>query len=245
MNTKVQLFCVWCGPAFLVLYGIAWWGIGQYIPPHPPSLAAADVASFYVENANRIRIGNLLAMVFSTLLVPWFAVISIQMARIEGRFPLLAIMQFGGGLLLMAFFYICAMLWIVAAWRPELSPDLIRMIHEGSWLMFVMVFPEYTLMMLCIAVAGFMDKSAQPVWPRWMCYFNLWNAFAGMGGGFAVFFKTGPFAWNGLIGFYIPVAMFTIWLFLMAWLMRKAILRQAEVEARSGMKGSPLAAAAA
>lgn len=232
MNTREQLFCTWCGPAFLVLYGIAWWGIGQYIPPHPPSLSVADVASFYAENANRIRFGNILAMVFSTLLVPFSAMISLQMARIEGRIPLLAIIQFGGCLLLVAFFYLCAMLWIIAAWRADLSPELIRLLHESSWLTFVMVWPEYSMMMISIAIVILKDKSPEPVWPRWTGYLNLWIALVGVGGGFAVFFKSGPLAWNGLIAFWIPIAMFTVWLFVMAWLMHKAIVRQASRDAQ-------------
>lgn len=227
MNTRTQLFCVWMGPVFLVTYGIAFWGIAQYIPPHPPSLGAEQVAWFYAEFTNRIRIGQVLGLIFCVLLFPWFAIISAQMARIEGRFPVLAIMQFGGATLLIVFFQICGMLWIIAAWRQELDPAIVRLIHEGSWLMFVMIFPAYTMQLFSIAIAGFMDKSEHPMWPRWACYFNMWVGLAGMGGGLATFFKTGPFAWNGLIGFYIPVAMFTLWLFINSWLMHKGIKRQA------------------
>ncbi len=227
MNTKLQLFCVWMGPVFLVLYAIAFIGIGQYLPPQPPSWSAAEVASFYAENANRIRLAMLLGIIFSTLLFPWFAVISVQMARIEGRFPVLSLMQFGGGSLLVVFFQICSMLWIIAAFRPELDPAVIRMIHEGSWLIFVMIFPAYTMQLISMAVVGLMDKDPQPLWPRWACYFNVWVGIAGIGGGLAAFFKSGPFAWNGLIGFYIPVAMFAIWLFVNASLLIKGVKRQA------------------
>lgn len=230
MNTKVQLFCVWMGPVFLVLYAAAFMGIGHYIPPQPPGWSAAEVASFYAENTNRIRLAQLLGIIFSTLLFPWFAVISVQMARIEGRFPVLAIMQFGGATLLVVFFQICSMLWIIAAWRQELDPAIVRMLHEGSWLIFVMIFPAYTMQMFSMAIAGFMDKSEHPVWPRWACYFNMWIGVAGMGGGLAAFFKSGPFAWNGLIGFYIPVAMFALWLFTTAWLLIRGINRQAQSE---------------
>jgi len=139
----------------------------------------------------------------------------------------LALMQFGGATLLVVYFVLCSMLWIIAAWRPGLDPNLLRLIHDGSWLIFVMVFPAYTMQMISISLAGFMDKSAQPTFPRWFCYFNLWVGFAGMGGGLATFFTDGPFAWNGLIGFWIPVAMFALWLFTTAVLLKRAIERQA------------------
>lgn len=230
MNTKIQLYCVWAGPVFLVLYALCFFMAG-YLPPHAPTLGAEEVSSFYDLHRNQTRAGLVLCMILSMLLFPWYAVIAVQMAQIEGRFPVLAIMQFGTGALLIVFFVVCSMFWIIAAWQPGLNPELLKIIHDGSWLIFVMVFPEYTLQLTCIAIAGFMDKREQPLLPRWACYFNLWVAFTGIGGGLAVFFKTGPFAWNGVIGFWLPVIFFTIWLFTMAVLLYRAIQRQALLEA--------------
>ncbi|WP_428312970.1 hypothetical protein [Hydrocarboniphaga sp.] len=227
MNTKIQLLCVWSGPVFLVLYLLAFWGLAGYLPPHPPGTSASDIAAFYDLHHNQIRAGMVLCLIFSTLLFPWFAVISAQIADVEGRFPVMAMMQFGGGVLLIVFFVICSMLWIAATYRPDLDPNVIRMMHETSWLIFVMVFPAYTLQLSCIAVSGFMDKRPQPWLPRWACYLNLWVGFSAFGGGFAAFFKSGPFAWNGVFGFWLPVLMFTLWLFVMAPLMARSIKRRA------------------
>jgi hypothetical protein len=149
------------------------------------------------------------------------------MARVEGRFPVLAIMQFGGGVLLIVFFALCSMIWIAATYRPELDPNVIRMMHETSWLIFVMVFPAYTLQMVCIAVAGFMDKSEHPWLPRWACYLNLWVGIGGGGGALAAFFKSGPFAWNGLIGFWVPVSLFALWLAVMTPLLLRSVRQHA------------------
>lgn len=229
MNTKIQLMCVWAGPVFLVLYALAF-AFAGYLPPHAPALSAEEVASFYDLHRNQTRAGLILCMIFSMLLFPWFAVISVQIARIEGRFPVLALIQFGAGSLLIVFFVVCSMFWIIAAWQPGLDANLIKIIHDGSWLLFVMVFPEYTLQLTCIAIAGLMDKRAQPLLPRWACYFNFWVAFTGIGGGLAAFFRTGPFAWNGLIGFWVPVTFFVIWLFVMSALLSRSIKHQARFE---------------
>ena len=216
MRERIQLLCVWSGPVFLLLYVLAFAGMAGYIPPHSPMLSVDEIVAFYDANRNMIRGGQLLGLVFSVLLFPWFAIISAQMARIEGRTPVLAIMQFGGGALLIVFFIICSMMWEIAAFRADTDPNIIRMLHEGSWLVFVMVYPAYSLQMICIALAGFMDKRADPWLPRWFCYFHLWVAASAIGGGFATFFKTGPFAWNGLFGFWVPVLFFVAWLFLLA-----------------------------
>jgi hypothetical protein len=62
-------------------------------------------------------------------------------------------------------------------------------------------------------------------------YLNLWVGLSGAGGGLAVFFKNGPFAWNGLIGFYLPIVVFVIWIITMTYLMHTGF-RRAGAEAR-------------
>ena len=238
MRTRIQLLCVWAGPLFVVLFAISFWGIAGFIPPPAPTWSADKVSAFYEANRTEIRIGQLLGLISITLLFPWFAVITAQIARIEGRQPVLALMQFGAAVLLLVFFMLCCMLWIAASFRPELEPSTVRALHDLSWLVFVMVFPGYTLQMTCIALAAFMDDSPRPIWPRWAGYFNLWVGLSGMGGGLAVFFKEGPFAWNGLIGFYVPIACFAIWIGVMTYLMHTGIKRQAAEEAASEAPGA-------
>ncbi|MUL65938.1 hypothetical protein BOO86_15790 [Mycobacterium sp. CBMA 234] len=226
VSKKIQLACVWSAPVFIVLYAIAFVGISGFLPPPSPSLSAEQIASFFAEHRMAIRIGQVLSLVFSTLLFPFFAVISVQIARIEKRLPVLAVIQFGAATLLIVYFQLCSMLWITATFRPELDATAVRMLNDFSWLVFVMVAPGYVFQMLCIALAAFRDTSPDPVWPRWAGYLCLWNALGGLGGAVAVFFKSGPFAWNGLIGIYLPLGAFVIWLGVMTYLMHTGIKRQ-------------------
>jgi hypothetical protein len=59
-----------------------------------------------------------------------------------------------------------------------------------------------------MAVAGFMDFRRDVLWPRWAAWTNLWVAFLGAGGVLSIFFKRGPFSWEGIIGIWIPVIAF-------------------------------------
>ena len=231
VNHRLQLACVWAGPLFLVTYLIAFWPLAHFMPPPSPHWSEAHVAAFFAAHRTGIRIGMVLGMVSCTLLFPYFAVISVQIARIERRSPVLAIMQFGAGVLLLVFFFVCAMLWIVAAFRPHLPLATLRLLNDAGWLVFVMVFPEYTLQMLCMAIAGFIDKSPHPTWPRWASYFNIWVGISGAGGGIACFFMRGAFAWNGVVGFFIPLTVFAIWLVVNTYLLHTAVVRQAHEEA--------------
>lgn len=222
---RIRIACVYAGPVFLVLYAVFFWGIAGFIPPPSPKHSAAEIAAWYDANRTAIRVGQIGGLVASTLLFAFFAQISLEIAEIEGRRPVLAMIQFAGAILLIVFFAVCSMLWVAATFRKELDASTIRALNDVGWLMFVMVFPAYVLQMVCMAIAGFMDRRPQPTWPRWAAYLNLWVGFAGMGGGIAVFFKDGPFAWNGLIGFYVPIAVFAVWLAVTTTLLRRAIDR--------------------
>jgi hypothetical protein len=237
MNRRIQLLCVWAGPAFVLLYLLFFAGVARWVPPQPPWWSAERVAAYYDAHRAGIQIGQLGAMIVSVLLLPFWAVISSQIARTERyRMPVLALTQFGGAVLLQVFFALCSMLWIIATFRPGLDPSTVRALNDGAWLIFVMVFPGYVLQLSCIAIAAFRDTSPEPVWPRWAGYLNLWVALSGAGGGLAVFFKHGPFAWNGLIGFYVPVTAFVIWIGCMTYLLHRGITRQAPAERTSVLR---------
>jgi hypothetical protein len=83
---------------------------------------------------------------------------------------------------------------------------------------------------VAVGVVGLSDKSATPTFPRWFCFLSFWVTVLVIPGGFAVFFKTGPFAWNGLIAFWIPVTVFTIYYAVFFPLMFRAITRQEAAE---------------
>jgi hypothetical protein len=79
-----------------------------------------------------------------------------------------------------------------------------------------MFIPTYSMQYICMAIAAFIDRRHQPAWPRWV-------AVTGAGGVLAVFFKTGPFSWNGIIGFWIPTAVFAAGMFMNAWLLHRRL----------------------
>jgi len=59
-------------------------------------------------------------------------------------------------------------------------------------------------------------------------YFNIWVALLFAPGGLITFFKTGPFAWSGLLAFYVAGTVFAAWFFVMVTMLVKAIDQQAQ-----------------
>jgi hypothetical protein len=57
-------------------------------------------------------------------------------------------------------------------------------------------------------------------------YFNLWCALLFVPGLACIYVTTGPLAWNGIISFWVVLTAFTIWLFVMAAMLLRAIAAQ-------------------
>jgi hypothetical protein len=218
---RIWMACIWSWPVCAVLFGISFVVVAGFLPPPLESASAADIAAFYDANRTTIRAGLIGAMFASALLLPYFAVVSAEMRKIEGRNPLLAPIQYGGAVILTAFFQIICLLWLLASFRPEISPELIRAFNDYGWLVWTMLIPTYSLQFVCMAIAGFIDHRPHPIWPRWAAYLNIWVAVIGAGGVLAVYMKTGPFSWNGIIGIWLPLALFAIGMTVNMWLLHR------------------------
>jgi hypothetical protein len=155
------------------------------------------------------------------------------MNKIEGDFSLLGPIQWGGAVILVCFFQIICLGWLVSSFRPDASSDVIRVTNDYGWLVWTMLIPTYCVQFICMAVAGFIDRRPHPLWPRWAAYVNLFVAFTGAGGVLAVFLKRGPFSWNGLIGFWVPVIVFVCGMTMTMILLARRLRYEIESETRA------------
>ena len=91
-----------------------------------------------------------------------------------------------------------------------------------------MPFTTFIVQNFAIGFAILGDQRTHPIFPRWLGFFNLWVAVLFIPRGLLTFFKTGPFAWNGLFVWWIPFLVFFTWYLLMFYMLRGVVLRQAE-----------------
>lgn len=227
MNTRSQLLCAWSGILFTFLFMIGFWPVSHFVPPHHPTASAADIAAIYQQNTSLIRLGLLLMMTSSGFMSPFIAAISIQMKRMEGSPHILTYTQLSSGTVGVLFLILPCVIWTVAAFRPERDADLILLLNDLGWFVFLMPFTSFIVQNFAIGFAILGDKSAAPVFPRWVGFFTLWTAVLFIPGGLITFFKTGPFAWNGLFAFWIPLNVFFGWYLVIFAYMRKGIIQQA------------------
>jgi hypothetical protein len=72
--------------------------------------------------------------------------------------------------------------------------------------------------------------------PRWLTWFTFFGALGLLGAAGPAFFKSGPFAYHGLLAFYLPVVIWGIYIALTTWFMLKELKREA---ASTGLAADP------
>ena len=149
----------------------------------------------------------------------------------ESGIPVLGIMCFGAGIANAVAFYLPFVFWAAAYYRLERSPELVLLLSDMAWLEFVMLVPPFALQTVAVAIAGLKYKGeTKSPFPRWFCYFSLWVALLVFPGAVAIYFFSGPFAWNGLLAFWLPVAVFCIYFSVTFPLVYKSIRQHARHE---------------
>jgi hypothetical protein len=73
-----------------------------------------------------------------------------------------------------------------------------------------------------------MDTSERPVFPRWMAYLTVFAGIMYIEACLILFFKHGAFSQNGLMVFYLPVAVFFVWIVTLSAMTIRAVNRERE-----------------
>ena len=223
MNRRIQLACAWCGPVFLVLFGIGLVPLAGFLPPPAANDTPQQVVKLYTEHHTRVQAGLSLMLFSTAFIAPWVAVISTQMRRIkvEGIRTLVYGQLVAGG----AFIFVVVapvMTMIVASYRPERNPEITQALNDLAWLPFIMVFTTLMAQMLVVAGAIFLD-AAEEVFPRWIGHVSAWCAVLLLPAVLLPFFKDGPFAWHGIFQFWLAAVLFFGWFAVMSLALIRAI----------------------
>ena len=220
MISRIHLVGVWCGALFLASYIIGLWLLSGFVPAHPPTMSATEIAAIYKANANHIRLGMVFVMIAAGFYLPWTVTLSALIRRMENKSTFLSQTQLIGGLAASMFFVLPALIWQVAAYRIDRSPELILLLNDAGWILTVTPDPPFFVQFIPLVAAIFMNKNKPEVFPRWMGWATLWANVIYAPAMAAYFFMDGPFAWNGLFPFWLPLGTFVVWeitLYTLAW----------------------------
>jgi len=225
VTERQQRFCIWAGVGFAPVFFVGFWLVAKFIPPPSPDKSAEEIARMFADDRDRIRVGLWITTAGSALLAFYVTAITHQLRRIAGPQSPLATAQAIAGTCIILEFIFPLLVWQTAAYRGDRDPDLVLLLNDLAWLPFVGIVGTYIVQTICVAIVVLGDRSADPLIPRWAAYLNLWAAFGVSSGSLVVFAHRGPFAWNGILAWWLLVFAFFVWFVTMAWLMHRASYR--------------------
>ena len=101
---------------------------------------------------------------------------------------------------------------------------------------------------IAAGLAGLADRSATPVFPRWVSYWAIFTGFSFVVLTAMPFYKTGPLAWNGAISFWALFGTYFTWTISMGVCMARDASRRLreedQLETRRPSKVGPASASA-
>lgn len=223
---------LWCNWIFVALTVVGWLGIAHFWAPAHADLSAEATKEWFTEtHRTGVLVGCTLFYIAAGLLTPGSIAMGLMLSRIEGRLPLWSITTAVSGVFisLIIFFNCCA--WIVAAYRKEAGADVIQAWYDWAWFAFLLGWIYLTIEMVATAVVELLDKRPTPMVPRWFSWLTLAGAVSIFFAAGPAFFKSGPFAYHGLLAFYLPVVVWGGYISITTWFLMKETRR---VDAEAG-----------
>lgn len=233
LRTTNQKICLWLGYSFFLVYLLGFVVVANFIPPHTPTLGTAEIAEMFQDNKWRILVGQSICVIASALYVPWSVAIFSQLLRIEtkrvARVPALSYLALTSGAIGMVFFMLPSMIWIAMAFHTPSAGDYLRLMDDFAWMIWFISTPLFIVQEIAVGLCVLIYRN--DVFKRWFGWYSMLTVTSLVPVCWVALFKTGPFAWDGAIGFYLPITIFMVWFHLMTWSVYRAI-KQEDAENR-------------
>jgi hypothetical protein len=227
MNITDQRICLWLVPGFGAVLAVAFFLFPGFFPPMSPAMSADEVARFYRDNVGPLRASMILFNFCEVMFIPFFMVIVVQMQRMKNPSKAFAYSYLSAAASGSTMFALADIAWLVAAFRPERSPQLILLLNDLAWMAFITPVGFIIAQNFCLALAVYMDAQPRPVFPRWVGHFNIATALLMAPAAFALMHMKGPLAWDGILSFWVRIGTYVLYVTVMFVVVRAAINRQA------------------
>ena len=226
-SIRSQKMGLWCSWIFSALTVVGWLWIGHFALPAPADLGLEATKVWYTETYRwRTIIGCSIFYVACGFLVPSSIQFGIMLAKVEGRHPLWSLTAAVCGVFISLIIFLNACAWIVCAYRPEFGADVIQAFNDWAWFAFLLGWIYLTVEMVASAIVGLQDRRPEPMIPRWLAWGTLSGAITLITAAGPAFFQSGAFAYHGLLGFYLPMVIWGLYLNVTAACMYRELARE-------------------
>jgi hypothetical protein len=196
----------WALVVFYQLFGIVFAIMTRVMPPPKPWWSDARVVQWFADNRSGLLWGFGIIFLISGLVAAQNALIAYSIRRMSVSrafaYSYIAIYSLSTipGLLF------CAIMCVVGAMRPDRDPALIHWLYDTAMLTFNGTMGVFLVGTIVWMIAILLDKNR--VFPRWFGYMQICNAITELVISPAWIIKCGPFAWNGMVTFWIDTLVF-------------------------------------
>ncbi|MBA3743071.1 hypothetical protein [Sporichthya sp.] len=212
MNAFAQKLCIHLTGLFVVLVG-GGFAVAGWIPPFSPDGSFEEMAKNFHDQDN-VRVAAAMFFFGGAAFVFPTCAIAAQLRRIEGSArPVMTWAQLLSGAIGVLGIQIPAAIWLAISYYDGTDPDIATTLNAMAW--FFLLGAVAPAVFQNFAIAAVVLSGDGTVYSRWVGYVNLYCALGLMLGVLTPFFKDGPFAWNGVVGFWIVAVDFFIWVFVM------------------------------
>jgi hypothetical protein len=228
-----ELLLLWSFPFVLVTWLIGALMFPGFTGPMSPTLTADQVAAFYrdPDNLSKIRWSMILFNWFSYGVIPVLTLVVVQIKRMAHRSAIFSYCFLGCLCGAPVVFFAADLFWLLAAFRPERSPELTQLLNDMAWLAFAAQVGFLIAQSLILAASIYFDDQPRKIFPSWFAHFNIVIALALAPAAFSgVAGLTGPLAWDGLFPFWIKNAALLLWIGVTAYVVASAIFLQRREE---------------
>jgi hypothetical protein len=205
-----QWICWWSIPIFYNLFGLIFVYLAKLMPPPSPGLTQEGIVEFIHKNAGNMQIAVVLLALSLGFASMSSGLIVVQMRRMRGPGPVLAYAYLAAlAVAALPGCMFCGFMFGLAAFRPDRDPQILVLLYDMGLLSFVGSLGCFVTQYLVFAVAIFLDKRG--IFPKWLAYMSIWGLVTELVAIPSWIFRNGPYAWNGLISFYLGTIIFVIW----------------------------------
>lgn len=204
--------CLWAGPVFMAVFIVCWGIAGHNIPPWNADLPAATIAEWFRTDANVIRSGMVIAMTCAPLYLVWGLGIGRVMTRIVPKDSVLIDLQVWGAGLTVIPVLVSTSFWLTGAFRPDALPDnILQMLYDMAWLLIDLAYFTTSIQLFAAGAAFLKDARRDPLVPKWLAWYGIWVGFMFIAECLMPFFKSGAFARDGILNFWIEFMIWFVW----------------------------------
>ncbi len=223
-SPKRELWFVWYSTIFFYsLYAIVFFIVTRTQPPGKPWLNPHQVVSWFSGRHEGVLVGFGLIFTLGGLSATAIALITYSIRRMSvSRAYAYSYLLLYGVSAVPGFLFICVAM-TAGAMRPDRNPALQQWLYDLGFLSFAGTMGVFLIGSLIWMAAILLDKNG--VFPKWFGYMNLCNALTEVVTAPSWIFHQGVFAWNGVIVWWIDVAVWVPYTGVFIYLLRNVILR--------------------